>query len=97
MKLVWSVRAKRDLIEIASYIAEDNPEAAISWTDRLRERARQAAAMPRAGRLVPEARSENVREVFLQSYRVVYRIEPKQIVVLTVFEGHRSLEGDIGQ
>lgn len=97
MKLVWSVRAKRDLIEIASYVAEDNPDAAISWTDRLRERARQAAAMPRAGRLVPAARSENVREVFLQSYRVVYRIEPKQIVVLTVFEGHQSLEDDIGQ
>jgi addiction module RelE/StbE family toxin len=95
MKLVWSVRAKRDLVEIASYIAADNSDAAITWTDRLRERARQAAAMPRAGRLVPEARSESVREVFLQSYRGVYRIEPKQIVVLTVFEGHRAFASEL--
>jgi addiction module RelE/StbE family toxin len=95
MKLVWSVRAKRNLFEIASYIAADNPDAAISWTDRLRERVRQAAAMLRAGRLVPEARSENVREVFLQSYRVVYRVEPRQIVVLTVFEGHRAVTSEL--
>ena len=94
MKLAWSARAKRDLVEIADYIAADNPDAAVSWTDRLRERARQAAAMPRAGRLVRKRLGEDVREVLLQSYRVVYRIEAKRIVVLTVFEGHRSVASE---
>jgi len=92
MKLAWSARAKRDLVEIADYIAADDPDAAVSWTDRLRER--QAAAMPRAVRLVRKRLGEDVREVLLQSYRVVYRIEAKRIVVLTVFEGHRSVVED---
>jgi toxin ParE1/3/4 len=32
---------------------------------------------------------EDVREVFLGSYRIVYRIYPDFIDVITVFEGHR--------
>lgn len=95
MKLVWSARANRDLVQIANYIALDNPDAAIKWVDRLRERARQAASMPRAGRMVPEAESGDVREVFLQTYRLIYRIERKQIVVLAVVEGHRAITGEL--
>jgi toxin ParE1/3/4 len=95
MKLVWSARANRDLVQIADYIATDNPDAAIRWVDRLRERARQAASMPRAGRLVPEAGTGDVREVFLQTYRVIYRIERKHVVVLTVVEGHRAITGEL--
>ena len=32
-----------------------------------------------------------MREVFLRSYRIVYRVVDEGIVVLTVFEGHRPL------
>lgn len=32
-----------------------------------------------------------VREVFLRTYRIVYRIVDRGIIVLTVFEGHRTL------
>jgi len=35
--------------------------------------------------------SENVREVFLRTYRIVYRVVDDGIVVLTIFEGHRLL------
>jgi hypothetical protein len=33
----------------------------------------------------------DVREVFLRTYRIIYRIEPARILVLTIFEGHRRL------
>jgi plasmid stabilization system protein ParE len=48
--------------------------------------------MPHAGRVVPEIGRQDVREVFVRSYRVVYRLVADGIVVLTVFEGHRLLE-----
>lgn len=38
---------------------------------------------------MPELNREDVREVFLGSYRIVYRIYPDFIDVITVFEGHR--------
>ncbi len=38
---------------------------------------------------MPELGRDDVRETFLRSYRIVYRVVPEGIVVLTVFEGHR--------
>ena len=34
----WTERAVADLITIGDYIAHDNPDAARSWVERLRER-----------------------------------------------------------
>ncbi len=47
-------------------------------------------------RVVPEFGREDIREVFLRSYRLVYLIGDDAIEVLTVFEGHRLLETDQG-
>ena len=91
MKLRWSDRARRDLLAIGRYIASDKPDAARHWIEQLRERARLAAESPLAGRVVPELGREDVREVFLRSYRNVYRVGQDAVDVLTVFEGHRLL------
>jgi toxin ParE1/3/4 len=94
MRLRWTERSQADLLTIAEYIGRDNRRVALSWLDRLRERARRAAEHPRAGRMVPEFGREDIREVFLRSYRIVYKIGEETIDVLTVFEGHRMLESD---
>ena len=91
MKLRWSARAQDDLVEIASFIARDDRKAARAWIKRLRERARLAAANPLAGRVVPERNDAKVREVLVRSYRIIDRVEAKEIIVLTVLEGHRQL------
>jgi len=79
-----------DLEEIEEYIARDNPRAAASWVLKLLDAAARAADQPRAGRVVPEYGDPEIREVFLRTYRIVYRVEPERLVVLTVFEGHRK-------
>lgn len=89
MKIRWTERAQRDLVEIHAYISRDNPDAAQRWIARLRERARKVAPHPYAGRKVPELDREEVREVFLGSYRIIYEIYPQYLDILTVFEGHR--------
>jgi plasmid stabilization system protein ParE len=81
----------RDLDEIAAYIARDNPRAARSWTAKLRNAAERAARMPLAARMVPEAQRDDVREVFLRSYRIVYGVRNDHIIVFTVFGGGRRL------
>lgn len=89
--LRWTERAVGDLIAIGDYIAADNPAAARSWIEKLRQRVVKASKMPRTGRIVPEIARDDVREVFQRTYRIVYRIVDDGIVVLTVFEGHRLL------
>jgi toxin ParE1/3/4 len=90
----WTHRSIGDLRAIGRYIAEDDPRAAREWVERLRRRAQEAATTPRAGRRVPEVEREDIREVLLRSYRIVYRVVRDGIEVLTVFEGHRLFPGD---
>ena len=93
----WTLRAQSDLLEIARFIAGDNPEAARRWVAMLRKRVRAAARMPRAGRRVPELGRDDLREVVVRRYRIVYQLSPDGIVVLVVFESHRQLPGGIGK
>jgi toxin ParE1/3/4 len=94
MRLRWSEEARQDLDQIARYIARDNPRAARRWIDKLRARARFAATMPKAGRVVPEYGREEVREVSERSYRILYEITADAVVVLAVTEGHRLLRDE---
>ena len=89
MKLRWTRRARRDLVDVARYIERDKPEAARRWVAKLRQRARAAAELPASGRRVPETARDDVREVLVRSYRIVYLIDAETVWVLTVFEGHR--------
>lgn len=91
MRLRWTHRARRDLLDIGRYIARDDPQTARRWVDRLRKRARAAALRPRSGRMVPEFNRDDIREVIVGNYRVVYRLHRTAVDVLTVFEGHRLL------
>lgn len=90
MKLRWTLRAVEDLSAIQRYIARDKPRAGRAWVAKLRQRARCAAETPLAGRVVPEIGRNDIREVLLGAYRIVYRLHDDAVVVLTVFEGHRS-------
>ncbi|MBK9265882.1 MAG: type II toxin-antitoxin system RelE/ParE family toxin [Polyangiaceae bacterium] len=91
MKVEFSPTAEADLDEIAAYIARDNVRAAERWVDKLVQAARDVAHAPLAGRMVPELQDPKIREVLVRNYRIVYRVERKRIVILTIFEGHRKL------
>ncbi|OKY75404.1 MAG: hypothetical protein BM485_09095 [Desulfobulbaceae bacterium DB1] len=91
MKLQWAETAKNDLVAIREFIAEDNPEVAKSWIDRLRKKARDIVRQPLAGRRVPELSRDDIREVLERNYRIVYQVHSDIISILTVFESHRLL------
>jgi len=96
LEILWSDRARDDLGAIGEYIAADNPRAARRWVDRLIADVERAAAMPFAGRVVPEyADRQDIREVVRRTYRIVYRVREDAIEVLTIFEGHRLFPEDV--
>lgn len=96
MKLRWTRLAERQLAEIGRFIARDKPAAARRWVEMLRRRAAEAAEQPLAGRVVPELDREDLREMIVRGYRIVYRVTGDAIEVLTVFEGHRLLRSALG-
>lgn len=92
--LFWTYRARRDLRDIFRFIAREHPIAARRWIVRLRASARSVAEAPLKGRRVPEIERDDVREVIVGAYRIVYRVLANAIHVLTVFEGHRRFPSD---
>jgi len=48
----------------------------------------------RIGRLVPEADRDDVRELILQGYRIIYRVLPECVEILAVIHGSRNLAGE---
>jgi addiction module RelE/StbE family toxin len=90
--LIWSHEALDDIDRIAEYIGRDSRYHAQQVIERLFELASALPAHPRIGRVVPELNSDEVREQFLYSYRLIYEITGDRVVVLAVIHGKRLLE-----
>ena len=92
MKVVWSPLALDRATEAYAYIAADDPQAAERWLDGLLELGGALSHLPERGRRVPEADRDDVREVFHGSYRLIYRVDPDRVVILTVRHGRRQFD-----
>ncbi len=84
MKVAWSYVALGNLIETNKYISSENPEAARKVINYIYETGNRIKGFPEKGRIVPEIRGKNIREVFCLEYRIIYRIESKRIFILTI-------------
>jgi plasmid stabilization system protein ParE len=89
--LVWSPEALEDIESIASFIERDSAWFAKVVVSKIVGLAETIILNPEMGRVVPEIGQKNIRERFVYSYRVIYRIELEQILVVAVIHGSRLL------
>jgi addiction module RelE/StbE family toxin len=94
-EVVWSPRAVEDVRAIAAYIAEDSLAYAKSVAQKIVAGTRRLANFPMSGRVVPEFRDENIREVFAYSYRIIYRVEGQTVTIAAVVHGKRPVELEV--
>ena len=92
LEIEWSPEASEDLEAIAEYIARDSEFYARAVVLKILEASRNIRDYPLAGRVVPETGDERIRERFIYSYRLVYRIEEKRILVVAVIHGKRLFD-----
>jgi plasmid stabilization system protein ParE len=91
-RLVWSPEAIEDIEAIASYIEHDSLWYAKAVASKIVATAETIPDYPELGRIVPEIGDRLIRERFVYSYRIIYRIESEQIVVAAVVHGSRLLQ-----
>ena len=91
-KIVWTLRSREDLRDIAAFIAKDNPPAALKLGDLIFARVDTLEKFPELGRVVPERNQPNLREIVVKNYRVVYRVRHKDklLEILRVWHGARG-------
>ncbi len=91
MRIIWSPLAVDRASEIADYIAQDKPSAAEKWIDTVFSKVEYLKSSPEIGRIVPEINDSQFRELIYGNYRIIYRIETKQISILTIRHGRQIL------
>jgi plasmid stabilization system protein ParE len=93
VRVVWSPLAIDRAGEAAANIAREKPGAAAKWVGELFFAAvGTLGRMPKRRRRVPETDRPELRELLFGSYRVIYRIEPKRVSILTVRHARRLLD-----
>lgn len=93
MKVGFSAAAKDDLIDIAVYIAQDNPGRALIFVDDLESKCLEIGRMPGIGTARPEL-GDGVRMLLHGSYLIFYREHDGAIRIERVMHGARDIGGD---
>lgn len=84
MTVEWTRNAIGDLTGIYEYIAKDSPRYAVAMVDRLTARTSQLAEQPLSGQQVPEYRRDDLRELIVGVYRMIYLVVDDRVQILTV-------------
>ncbi len=88
--------AENDLSEIYDYIAEADSVASANYVlERLVKAGESLATFPERGSIPREFLALGVREyrqAFFKPYRLIYRIEDKQVQVRIIADGRRDMK-----
>ncbi|MDP3170979.1 MAG: type II toxin-antitoxin system RelE/ParE family toxin [Polaromonas sp.] len=92
--VIWAQQAVVDLRSIHDFIARDSRYYAKKVVHDIREIVDELNGLPKMGRIVPELNEEDVRELFLYSYRIIYEIKDEVIFVLAAVHQRRNLKDE---
>jgi len=89
VKISWSPEAVRDVESVLDYLSRNSPVFAKTVAAKLCSTVRSLAAFPNIGKMIPGIGDSAVREIVVYSYRLVYRVEKYQIMVVALLHGQR--------
>lgn len=88
----WTPQAADDLEAIADFISEDSTHYARLFVIDVLNAVQRLENFPRSGKIVPGSNDPIIREIILGNYRIVYRVKPDLVEILTVYHGARLLD-----
>lgn len=91
-QVIWSPEVAEDIDSIVEYISQDSLFYAQSIVLKILETSRSIKKFPLIGRIVPEIGNENIREIFIYSYRLVYQLTNETIFIVAIIHGKRLLK-----
>jgi len=91
--------AERDVEEIWTYIADDSPENATSFIQRLEEQIEALEQFPERCPLIPENEllGTGYRHLVYGAYRTIFRITGKTVFIVRIIHGARLLDTSLFQ
>jgi len=93
VEVKWTDQSIQDIDNIAEYISQDSVNYAELQVNDFFERAEILNEFPNTGRIVPEFKDKNIRELIVGSYRLIYFIlREERIDILAVHHSARLLK-----
>lgn len=89
-RVIWSRRANRELDEALEFVTEDSPAAAGKSLEAALQSAGSLSELSARGRRVPEIDGQDVREIFVFRYRMLYEITSSEVQILAFVHGARD-------
>jgi plasmid stabilization system protein ParE len=89
-KVSWSPEAVKDVQSIVEFLANSSPYFAKTVSAKLFSTARSLGSFPNAGKVIPGIDDATVREIVVYNYRLVYRVEKYQILIVALVHGKRQ-------
>jgi toxin ParE1/3/4 len=87
----YTVRARRDLLDIWLEVADSNPPAADELYNRLEARIKLLKRFPRSGPLRPDI-AIGARALVELPYLILYRVTPQGAQIVRVLHGSRNID-----
>ena len=91
----WTAPAREDVNEIIDYISITNPNYAVKILEKIEQHIKQLDMFPERYRIVPELEMYGYllyRELIIDYWRVIYKVENDIIYIMLVIDGRRNLE-----
>ena len=90
-KVIWDEEAIDELGKAVRYIAPDNPVAARKTGETIIRKAGILGSFPRLGKIYSKLNRDDVREIPVPPYRVIYHIKDaeRSVRILKVWHGAR--------
>ena len=89
--VTWADSAIASVAEQVEYIARDSPSYAATLVTRVERAANSLFQFPNRGRIVPEYGDDTIRELFVDRYRLIYRIRSDGVLIAAFVHGARDL------
>jgi len=91
-RVVWSDHAWSALDDILEFVAKDNPQAVPALLEQFLEKAEALGLFAERGRVVPEIGRDNIREVFLHRFRILYEVHEREVYIVGILHGARDFD-----
>lgn len=94
--VIWTPLAQADLKVIYSRIAKDSPLNAKKVAADIVNKTNATLSLPHdaLGKKVPEFDRDDLREIHIHAWRVIYHVQADNKFVLTLFHKRRDLKPD---
>ena len=91
----WSASAREDINEIIDYISLTNQNYAVKILNKIENHIKKLEMFPGRYRIVPELERYVYllyREIVVDYWRIIYKIENDFVYIMLIIDGRRNLE-----